>query len=725
MLMSPLMLFFLSICLPFGLGFLVIFWPIGVRDRRRLAWPSLILATCGSLVAIGWAVFFWYHPSNTGTIIFSGPQLGYGLPTLQWELSVDPLAALFLLLIGCGSLVVSIYSFSYLGLVPVGVGKPEKDAHGIAAAYNLFVGAMLLVIVANNVFPLLVCLEVMSLAFGYLVLFRHNKGRDMGKERWVPSDRRARKLAIQAYLISSHVSLVLFTAALLIRGGQIGDLSFDAFRHFRITADPLTFWLAFVGLAIRSGVVPFHIWVPLAHPSSPTNTHALSLGVAIKVPIYLMILVFFSLLGPIAGWWGPVVLLFGALTAVVGIFYAMASRDLKTALSYSSVENVGIILVSIGLALTLASTDLRSMPGMLGLAGLALVAGLFQVVNHAVFKGLLYLSTGAIEKLAGTVEYRWLGGLFKRCPWTASAFLFGAIAIAGFPPLNGFISEWLTLQSLFAALDAFAIPGLVLSACAIILATALLALTFGLTAFAFVKMAGITILGKPRKDLVITQREMPWFVRLIFIVLGGICLLFGIFPWPILALLSQVTQSLGLPALALQGQGNAIIVNSRAMVGGVAYTSLLGNGWLWLLTIVFVVIVVSVVVQQRIKRRALLKMPLPAWTSGIHYDSTHMQATDAYFGYQIDVLLRRDREEPSLQLTSENVPIIPKGVPISDHYQVMEFFQQWYNGGLASLQRFATWTTLKIQNGRIRVYVAYTVITLVGLLTAWIVWGGR
>ena len=127
----------------------------------------------------------------------------------------------------------------------------------------------------------------------------------------------------------------------------------------------LTFWLFFLSLAIRAGVVPFHIWVPLAHPSSPTNTHALSLGVAIKVPIYLMILFFFSLLGPIAAWWGPVVLLFGGLTAVVGIFYAMASRDLKTALSYSSVENVGIILVSVGLALTLASIDLRSIPGML------------------------------------------------------------------------------------------------------------------------------------------------------------------------------------------------------------------------------------------------------------------------------------------------------------------------------------------------------------------------
>src|SRR5437667_3761967 len=190
---------------------------------------------------------------------------------------------------------------------------------------------MLLVVVANNVFPLLVCLEVMSLAFGYLVLYRHNKGRDTSGVHWLFGDRRARKLAIQAYLISSHVSLVLFTAALLIRGAQGGDLSFDAFRHFRTIADPLTFWLAFVGLAIRAGVAPFHIWVPLAHPSSPTNTHALSLGVAIKVPIYLMILVFFSLLGPIAACWGPVVLLFGALTAVVGIFYAMASRDLNTA----------------------------------------------------------------------------------------------------------------------------------------------------------------------------------------------------------------------------------------------------------------------------------------------------------------------------------------------------------------------------------------------------------
>ncbi len=714
------MLFFWSISVPFVLGFLVVFLPIG--DRRLLAWPSLLLAITGSLAAIGWALFFWFHPSSTGAIISGSPQLGGGLPALNWELSIDRLASLFLLLVGGGSLVVSLYSFAYLGLVPISAGKLERDAHGIAGAYNLFVGAMLLVIAANNVFPLLICLEVMSLAFGYLVLYRHNKGRDMAGVHWLPADRRARKLAIQAYLISSHVSLVLFSAALLLRAGQTGDFSFDALRHLGTTADPLTFGLAFVGLAIRASVVPFHIWVPLAHPSSPTNTHALSLGVAIKIPIYLMIRVFFELLGPIPIWWGLVVLLFAGLTAVVGIFYAMVSRDLKTALSYSSVENVGIILVGVGLALTLASADLRATPGMLGLAGLALIAGLFQAVNHALFKGLLYLATGAIEKLAGTVEYQWLGGLIKRFPWTGWAFLIGTIALAGFPPFNGFISEWLTLQGLFAALSVFTSTRLVLAACAVVVTIGLLALTFGLTAFAFVKIAGTAILGAPRRKLVTEQQEMPWFVRFIFTVLGGMCLLLGIFPWPILALLAQVTQGLGLPALALGGRGDAVLVNSPAGMGGAAYTGMLGNGWLWLLAAAFAVLVVGIALQRRMKREALLKMPVLVWTSGIHYDSTHMQATGAYFGYQVDLPLRRRRTKASSVHSAE---IIPEGLYISDQYQVIEFFQKWYDSGLTALQRFATWSTLRIQNGRARVYVAYTIITLVGLLTAWLIWGGR
>ena len=726
----------------FGLGFFIVFLPIG--DRRRLAWPSLILATIGSMFALWWGVVFWLHPTNIGVALFNGPPLlGSELSTLRWEFAVNQLGALFLLLVGGGALVVSLYSFAYLGLVPLSSGKPEKDAHGIAAAYNLFVGAMLLAIAANNIFPLLICLEVMSLAFGYLVLYRHNKGRDMEGEQWRPTDRRARKLAIQAYLISSHISLVLFAAGLLIRATQAGDFSFDVFRLSRTTADPLTFWLVFVGLAIRAGVAPFHIWVPLAHPSSPTNTHALSLGVAIKIPIYLMIRLFFGLMGPIPGWWGPVLLLFAALTAVVGIFYAQTSRDLKTALSYSSVENVGIILVGVGLALTLASTDFNAIPGMVGLAGLALVAALFQAVNHSFFKGLLYLATGAIERLAGAVEYRKLGGLMKRFPWTASAFLAGAVSIAGFPPFNGFISEWLILQGLFAALSAFAASRLIFPACAIVVAIALLALTFGLTAFAFVKIAGIAVLGAPRREreLDSDQREMPWFVRLLFMGLAGMCLLIGILPWPILALLAQVTQSIGLPALALSERGGTILVNSHAGVGVGAYTSALGTGWIGLLAAVCVALVVIIALQHRSKRNAHVRMALPIWSSGIDYDGAHMQATGAYFGYQVDVPLRRrvgapignaadgGRRSGSAQTTelppAHTAEIIPEGVQISDQYQVMEYFQKIYNGGLVALQRFAARITLLLQNGRERVYVAYTTLTLAGLLVAWLIWGGR
>lgn len=720
MLMSPLMLFFLSIILPFGLGFLVVLWPFG--DRRLLAWPSLILTIIGSLAAIWWGLFFWSHPTNTGVILFSSPQLGYGLPALNWELFVDRLAAFFLLLVGGGSLLVSLYSFAYLGLVPIGAKKVEGDAHGTAGAYNLFVVAMLLAIPTNNVFPLLLCLEVMSLAFGYLVLYRHRKGRDNREANWEPEDRHVRKLAIQAYLISSHVSLVLFTAALLIRAGQADNFSLDEFRHLGTTANPLTFGLAFLGLAIRAGVAPFHIWVPLAHPSSPTNTHALSLGVAIKIPIYLMIRVFFGLLGPIPIWWGLVMLLFAGLTAVIGIFYAMVSRDLKTALSYSSVENVGIILVGIGLALTLASSDLRATPGMLGLAGLALVAGLFQAINHALFKGLLYLATGAIEKLTGTVEYHRLGGLIKRFPWTAWAFLVGAVALAGFPPFNGFISEWLTLQGLFTALSVFTTNRLILPACVIVVVIALLAFTFGLTAFAFVKIAGTAILGEQRRKLDMEQQEMPWFVRLIFTLLAGMCLLLGILPWLALSPLVLVTQELGLPALALAGHRDTILINSRPGLGGAAYTGALGNGWLWLLAAAFIVLVVGIALQRSMKPQALLKKSLPVWSSGIPYNGAHMQATGAYFGYQVDMPLRRHRAGPRLVDAPE---IIPEGVHISDQYQVIEFFQKSYNRRLVAFQRFTTWSTLLIQNGRMRVYGTYMVVTLIGLLIVWLMWGGR
>jgi hydrogenase-4 component B len=719
--LSQIVLFCLSITVPFALGFLIVFLPL--NDRRQLARLSLLLALLGGLVAVGWAAVFWNQPLSSGEIVLSGRLQIDGLPELELELYIDRLAALFILLVGGFSLVVSVYSFVYLGLVNSKGDKLENDAHGIAAAYNLFVYTMLLVLAANNVFTLLVCLEAMSLSFGYLVLFRHNKYRDEKGIGWEESDRRVRKQAIQSYLISSHVSLVLFSVGLLLRADQVGSFSFDAFRNLGTEAGALTFWLVFIGLAVRAGVTPFHIWVPLAHPSSPTNTHALSLGIAIKVAVFLMIRVFFELLGPIPAWWGPVVMVFASLTAVVGVYYAIVSRDLKTALSCHSVENVGIILVGIGLALTLAADNLRTVPGIIGLAGLALIAGLYHTINHAIFKGLLYLCTGAIEKLTGTVEYHELGGLMKRFPWTSVGFLVGAVSIAGFPPFNGFVSEWLTLQTLFSSLGAFSTSVRLFPAFVTLISTLLLATAFGLTAFAFVKIAGEAILGAPRTKESGHNEDVPWFTRLVFICLGLLCLLLGIFPSPVVTALTQVTASLGIPSAAVQGQISGILLGSATVSQDTVYLARLSSILFLVLTLGLLLLIAWVMIRGPKKQET--SKSVPVWTSSIRYNGKQMQATEAYFGYQVYVPFSRSKLAKADQQGTPISGPLDDGLPMSERREAIEYFRVAYNAVLSRLLHFAEWFILAFQNGGLRRYVLYGFIMLVALLAILLALGGR
>src|SRR6266567_7074976 len=437
---------------------------------------SLWLALIGSGLIAFYAlqVLSGGGPAHQATLL---PQQDFvdGLLPIALSIYIDRLAAFFLLLLGGLSVGIVIYSFAYL--------REKADRALIAGGYNLFVLSEVLFVVANNVFFFFLLLECATLACGFLVLHKHYEEPD--------NDEHHR--AIKTYMIANHIGGVFVLAALLILAlfHHPVTLDMNVFRHMPNTSSPiadnLVFLLAFIGFGIKAGIVPFHIWVSIAHPSLPTNTHAMSLGIMIKIALYGMIRVFFQFFSAPPWWWGFTVLLVAALTALIGVRNAIYGRTLKDSLADHTVENIGIILAGIGLALLFASYPKSSV--LYSLTGLALVAGLYHLLNHTVFKGLLYLCTGAIDHLTGgIVELKRLGGLIHRYPWTSACFLVGSVSIAGFPPFNGFISEWLTLQTLIVGANVLSQNWLLLTG--IVLSTLLLASAFALTAFAFVKIAG-------------------------------------------------------------------------------------------------------------------------------------------------------------------------------------------------------------------------------------------
>ena len=355
----------------------------------------------------------------------------------------------------------------------------------LAAFYNALLLATTLVFTASNAFFFLIAWEIMALTAYCLVSFEHEKSEDAH--------------AGVLFFIMSHIGtgclilgfLLLFQAA----GGQSpGDYAFDAFRTLGEKMSPgrrdAAFLLFLFGFGVKAGIVPLHIWLPEAHPVAPSNASALLSGVMIKTGIYGLTRVLFDFMGTPPNWWGVTILTIGTISAVLGVLYALMEHDLKRLLAYHSIENIGIILMGLGAALMFLHTHHPV------LATLALIAGLYHTINHAIFKALLFLGAGAVLHATHTRNMEEMGGLIKRMPKTAFFFLIGAVAISALPPLNGFVSEWLTYQSLlqgFGTTDSLVRLMFPLSG-------AMLALTGALAAACFVKAFGITFLAQPRSE---------------------------------------------------------------------------------------------------------------------------------------------------------------------------------------------------------------------------------
>jgi hydrogenase-4 component B len=465
-----------------------------MRNAGAIVYGICLLA---SLVALAAALV---HLLGGTTARPPALTLPLGLPWLGANFRLDMLAAFFLVVVNLGSAAACLFAIGY--------GRHDEEPERVLPFYPAFLAGMNLVVLADDAFTFLVSWEFMSLSSWALVM-AHHRIRDNVYAGYV-------------YLVTASAGTLALLLAYGMLAGPDGNYAFAAIRaaHPSAGVAAAVLMLVLVGAGSKAGLVPLHVWLPLAHPAAPSQVSALMSGVMTKVAVYGFVRIVFDLLGPPDWWWSMVVLGLGGITAVMGVLYALMQNDLKRLLAYSTVENIGIIFIGLGLALAFRAH------GMPSAAALALTAGLFHVFNHSLFKSLLFFGAGAVLSRAGERDMERLGGLIHRMPSTAFAFLVGSVAISALPPFNGFVSEWLTLQAILLSpqLPSWGLKFLVPAV------GALLALAAALAAACFVRAFGVTFLGRPRTPAAAHAAEIDCWSLTAMLALASLCLIVGILP---------------------------------------------------------------------------------------------------------------------------------------------------------------------------------------------------
>ncbi|MFZ2653534.1 MAG: hydrogenase 4 subunit B [Victivallales bacterium] len=473
------------------------------KVTRILGHTALLV---GALVGAALAIQCLLGDASQSAVHIDLPTL---FPFADLIIVLDGLSAFFLLVVSIVTVAAAIYGPSYLEAHPT--ASPAVEVMGI----NIFVGSMILVLCAGDALTFLLAWEGMTLASYALVV---SEGKDKNTHAGL------------VYIVMAHAGTALLMIVFLMLAIRAGSFDFTAIRTAAASLPEgersILFFLALAGLGAKAGVVPLHVWLPEAHPAAPSHVSALMSGVMLKVAIYGMLRLGLDLLAPASGplppSWGWTVLALGSISAIIGVLYALQQHDLKRLLAFHSVENVGIILMGAGMSMLLAHRGTAAD----ALAALGLAAALLHTLNHAAFKGLLFLCAGAVQSATHILNMEELGGLARRMPWTAWLFLIGAVAISALPPLNGFVSEWMTFQTLI--LGSAQLRGG--SGLAVIAAAAALALTGGLAAACFVKAFGVTFLGRPRSDHAANAVEVAPDMRAGMVFLAAVCVLIGILP---------------------------------------------------------------------------------------------------------------------------------------------------------------------------------------------------
>lgn len=495
-------------------------------------WQLLRLALAGSLCLAAAADLL------AGLAALGGQAeallLPAGLPWLPLHLKLDALGGFFLLVIGALLLPVGLYSCGYLRDI-------QRRLAPLAVFLPLFVLGMQGVVLADDAFAFMLFWELMSVSSYFLVTLEHQHGEN-------------RKAGF-IYLLMAHLAGLLILGGFAVLYAAAGSFEFAAMREAALSPfwASVAFLLAGLGFGMKAGVVPLHVWLPEAHPVAPSNVSALMSGVMLKVAIFGLIRVVWDLVGTggFQWWWGALVLAAGSGSAVAGVLLALQQHDLKRLLAYHSVENIGIILIGLGLGMLFAHF------GHPLLAALGLVAALYHTLNHALFKGLLFMGAGAVLHATGTRDMEKMGGLIRNMPVTSVVFLVACVSISALPPFNGFVSEWLTFQ---AALLSPQLGGTILTVL-VPFSVSTLALAGALAAACFVKVFGVVFLGQARSEETAKAREVDRWMQVGMVIPALLCLLLGILPTLIIPLMDAVPQLLIHASLA---------------------DSVHAGGWLWL-----------------------------------------------------------------------------------------------------------------------------------------------
>jgi hydrogenase-4 component B len=642
----------------------------GVFALRRFAFVSHVLFPAGSvlgLVLFGLALDALARAPEVAV-------LPIGLPALPFHLRLDNLSAYFLMVIGAASAGISAFAAGYFR-------KGEGTPPGLLCLeYHVFLASMVGVILADDAYSFMVMWETMALSSFFLVTANHR----------VPEVRSAGYV----YITMARIGAIAILLCFGVLQANTGDYTFANMRAQALTPfwASIGFLLAVFGFGAKAGVLPLHVWLPEAHPAAPSPVSALMSGVMLNTAIYGLLRVCLDLLHLRLWWWGGLLLAIGLATALFGVVFASVQTDMKRLLAYSSIENMGLLFVGMGLTLIFAGYDMKPM------AALALTATLYHVASHACFKSLLFLGTGSVLHATSERNLGKLGGLIRTMPWVGWLTLLGVLTSAGLPPLAGFVSEWLLLQSFLFA------PGLPVPLLTMLIpvVAALIALVAALAGYTMVKFFGVIFLGQPREAKLTHAHDAGTWERagMIWLALG--CVALGLLPTQFIQLIDPVTQQLVQSGLGTRvaGSGWLLAPNSMEQASYGPIIFLLG-------------ILASFAIAYLLVRRLYhgrMRRGLP-WACGFPWGTARLQDTAEGFGQPI-----RQIFEPFFVMQRE----LPTPFDEQPRYRVTveDHFWRWLYIPLVDLANYLAKLMGRMQQGRISVYLMYSFLTLAATLLA-------
>ncbi len=664
---------------------LVLFYLIGAvssvlfnKNDRICAFISFISAAVGSIFGIVFSLS-----------VISGNTFSLALPGtsfLQFGVFVDALSAFFILVISVAVFAVSVYSIGY---VREYFGK--KNIGYLGFLYNIFILSMILVVTANNAVMFLIVWELMSVISYFLVVYEHEK----------PETRKAGFI----YIVMTHIGTGFIILSFLIFASAGGSFNFETFRAAGVAMPPLlkdmAFIFALIGFGTKAGIVPLHIWLPYAHPAAPSNVSALMSGVMIKTAIFMLIRVFFDFLGGGFAWWGYLVLAVGTLSAIIGILYAVVEPDIKRMLAFSSIENVGIILIGLGASMIFFEG------GRPVLAAIAAIAALYHLLNHSVFKGLLFMGAGSIIFSTHTKNIENLGGLIKKMPVSSVLILVGVLSISALPPFSGFVSEWLTFQSLLLGFNFNTFTMIVLS-----ISAAVLALTGALAAFCFLKTFGIGFLALPRSEHAEHAKEANTPMLLGMGIFAVLSILLGILPFYIVPLLDKV-------ALTFIGVSAFSQSFSLGALGTIVLPAKITLSTPILLVLLFIFLLVPFLLLQNARKSRVI---YETWGCGQPKSTSRNEYSAHAFSKPVEMWFKNIyRPARQTEATYSASPFLKES--FSFESRIEQVFEEYIYNPVVGFVLAKSQSAKVVQTGSIHAYLSYIFGTLV-ILFMFVIAGG-